>query len=280
MKNWELIIFNSLTYPKKVNKGIQILFVIFLVSCQQKTEEKNNIVQKNSSKDSSSSHLVEPKKKLPILPLKIDYNYKANKKQTPWQGNLIESAQWTDARGENVLIISELPQYFWEEVKPQYKKLLKDIDDTEVAELFAYHYIYNNDMKKWKAYWVLNDLKFSCCDVYMNYLPGSLKISDLDNNGKAESVFAYYSSGGTQSIDLNYYGKLILHVDSAKYSIKSMIGLLRNREDLDTKKYYSKNFKELNEQLKEFAESSWTRTNVIRDSMDKDVQKEWAEWNK
>ncbi|MEY3751860.1 MAG: hypothetical protein RLZZ354_402, partial [Pseudomonadota bacterium] len=78
---------------------------------------------------------------------------------------------------------------------------------------------------------------------------------------------------------LNYSGKLILHLDSSKYSIKTIIGLYRNREDLDTKKKYSKNFKELKDPFKQYAESMWTRTNVIRDSMDREIQKEWFESN-
>jgi len=278
MKNWELIICNFLIYWKKVNKSIQLLFVLFLVSCQPQTEQKTAIpekAQKESAEKKSEKSIIDR----PTFQLAVDYNFKVNKKQTPWQGDLIESAYWTDYRGENIVIISELPQYFWEEKKPQYRKLEKDLDDTEVAELFAYHYIYNKKLKKWKAYWVLNDLKFFCCDVYMNYLPGSLKISDLDSNGKAESVFSYYSCAGTQALDLNYNGKLILHVDSAKYSLKSMIGLYHVREDLDTKKYYSKNFKELDEPFRKYAENMWTRTNVIRDSMDRDIQKKWSQPN-
>ena len=257
-------------------KRIKILLLASVIfGCTQQQKLKTDS-QDSSIVDSVSSVVSTPKPDQ-VFYESLQYNYIPELKLKLWEGKMQESAYWKDQRGENILIISELPQYFWKELKPQMAKLGGDDDNSEVAELFAYHYIYDQKESKWKLYWSLNDFQFSCCDVQMSYLPGSLKITDLDSNGKAESVFTYHTTVGTQSMDLNYDGKLMLHVDSTKYSVKGLVGLFRNRVDPTAKNQYSENFSKSNPSYKTYAENMWKRSLAIRDSMDEIIKKQWPQ---
>lgn len=123
-------------------------------------------------------------------------------------------------RGNNIIIISYRPPYNWKEENPSMAKFAPDDDySTEITELFAYHYVYNNDLQKWKAYWTLHDFEFGSSGVGMDYQPKSLDISDRDNDGNAESSFFYTIRGGTSRNDCYYSAKLIFHPDVTKYKV-------------------------------------------------------------
>jgi len=256
-------------------KQVKTIFIfctlIFLFACTQPPEQKAGLL-----KSITPATLAKSTTTTLWLDKSITYNYTPDSKLTPWQGTFKEAVYWKDKRGENIFIISELPQYFWKEIKPGMRKYVEDKDDSEVAELFAYHYIYNQEIKKWKIYWALNDFRFSNCDVWMKYLPGTLKITDIDENDKGESIFAYYSASCTQTLDLNYHGKLILHIDSLKYSIKGVIGFNRHLEGIAKASEYSENFSQLNRQYKTYFQKMWERTIVIRDSTDLVIKKQWG----
>jgi len=118
----------------------------------------------------------------------VNYSFKPDSKLTPYRGKLVTAANWKDANGENIIIISNRPQYFWKEENPEMGKFVKDKEnDTEIAEIFGYHYIYDTLLKKWKAYWTIHDFDFYCCDIYLEYQPKSLLITDIDSNRKAET---------------------------------------------------------------------------------------------
>ncbi|HET6991844.1 MAG TPA: hypothetical protein VFJ43_10990, partial [Bacteroidia bacterium] len=118
---------------------------------------------------------------------------------------------------------------------------------------------------KWKVLWTLNDFEFGCCDVEMEYTPWTLRISDLDSNGVAESIFTYASSAADGPIDNFWQGKLILHLDTIKYSIKGNLGNQNTSES--NKLIYSKNFDQLPPALKNYGNQMWKRSDAILDSI-------------
>lgn len=202
---------------------VLILTLTLAVSCGNKGSENDNKKNTDSEtkKDDPSEKPAE--EKTGVSDLRFDI--KIDDKQTSFKGKVVASASWNDARGKNILIVSEKPQYFWEEENPSMRKLCKDPEnESEVCELFAFHYIWSEEENKWKKFWTINDFLFGCCDVYMNYQKESLKIEDSDEDGKAETVFFYTIGQGTNSIDRYFKAKLIYHPDDIKLKAEGTTG--------------------------------------------------------
>ncbi|MDQ3111257.1 MAG: hypothetical protein M3R17_15315 [Bacteroidota bacterium] len=199
----------------------------------------------------------------------VNYACTINNDSTPYHGTLKASVCWNDGKGKNVLVIAERPQYFWRDENKAMGKLAPDDESEEVAELFAWHYIYEAKENKWKALWTLNDFIFGCCDVNMEYLPGTLQITDLDTNGVAESIFTYSTSAGTGPIDNPWDGKLMLHVNAEKYSLKGPIGHIASsdQENIPPQPLFSENFVSADPALKKHALEMWNKSTAVRDSI-------------
>ncbi len=193
----------------------------------------------------------------------VQYNCPVDSKQTPYHGTLKTAVSWEDKKGKNILIIAERPQYFWKDENKSIGKYCDDPDDnTEVTELFAWQYVFDAQENKWKSLWTLNDFEFGCCDVEMEYVPYTLRISDLDSNGIAESIFTYASSAGDGPIDDFWQGKLILHSDTLKYSIKGNLG--NKQTDTNNELIYSKNFDQLSPRFKNYGKQMWKYSDSIQ----------------
>lgn len=155
--------------------------------------------------------------------------YRPNIDYTSWEGDLYDAVYWRDARGENAVIISGRPQYFWEEEHPEAEKFFPKGEDketmSELTELFAMHYVLRPGKDKWEVLQSYHDYLFGCCDVWMLYQPASLEVLDADSNGTGETFFMYHQTEGDGMIDHNYLGTLVLVKDSAFYSISNETGL-------------------------------------------------------
>ncbi|MCE3225777.1 MAG: hypothetical protein K0S32_328 [Bacteroidetes bacterium] len=203
--------------------------MVVLISCSEAKREEHS--GKNSGKDSLVVNDV-----LKKSVTNLNYNFTPDKQKTPWQGTLTASVSWEDANGSNIIIFSEIAEYRydWQTLKPSMlkhaEKYLKEEDqvaklsDLGLAEVFAYHYIFNRTEKKWRLYWTLNDFDFSATDIVMTYNKNSLLISDIDSNGVGESLFTYRRSAGTGTMDHFDMVKMILHADSVKYKIAGPSG--------------------------------------------------------
>ncbi len=124
-----------------------------------------------------------------------------------YSGKVVAGAKWDDKNGNNLLIITET-----EEVKQK--------EDFRMKELFAYQFIVNGE--ETKLLWRLNDLIKDCpLDITLSFIPKSLTITDLDNNGIAENTLIYKMSckGDVSPDDM----KLIMHEAETKYAIRGMM---------------------------------------------------------
>ncbi len=148
-------------------------------------------------------------------------DYRPNIDLTPWEGNLSDALYWTDSRGENVLVISALPQYFWADEKPAFgKKLTAEQDPetySEVAEIFARHYVLRAGEAKWVLKYEYSDFIVGCCDVWLEYQKKSLGVHDADSNGTGEVIFMYHETEGDGKIGNLWTGSMVLLSDSAHY---------------------------------------------------------------
>lgn len=255
-----------------------IAIVLFLgISCSnENSESKNNGAEnENASRDEQLENVSTDAPELKDLKFDVDID----SKETSFKGEIVASASWKDGRGKNILIISEKPQYFWKEENPSMGKLCKDPEnESEVCELFAFHYIWSEDENKWKAYWTINDFLFGCCDVYMNYQKGSLKIEDSDKDGNAETVFFYTIGAGTNSIDRYFQAKLMYHTDETKLKAEGTTGAGKamfesteyNGKPVETK--YS-GFTGPYEKYKTIAEKYWNECNERQLKIDEQYHK-------
>lgn len=148
---------------------------------------------------------------------------------TPWNGDLADAIYWRDSRGENIVIVSVKPQYFWAEENPAAKAFFpKDEDEetlSELTEVFARHYILKAGEEKWTEFYAYYDYLFGCCDVYMAYQPKSLQVADADSNGVGEALFMYHETEGDGMMSHSYTGTLLLMLDSAVYFVRDETGL-------------------------------------------------------
>jgi hypothetical protein len=175
------------------------------------------------------------------------------KSETNYFGALVRGVEWKDKRGMNRLIISETDDdYNWQKEAPWMKKVAdsQHPESEKLVDIFAYHYIFDSEKNKWRAYWTLHDYKFSCCDVYIDYQPGSLIIEDIDHDGKAESSFAYIFPAFN---DRRYPTKLILHADSNKIKAEGITGIEKDMYGENPKDEFSGKL------LRNFIYLNWTK---------------------
>ena len=96
------------------------------------------------------------------------------------KGKVVDGAHWLDKSGENLLLLTQTG------VIPS----KGSNQDNRSAEVHAYQYV--KSPRGWREQWVLNDFERNCpYDLYAGFLPGSLEVSDLDGDGRAETTFLY-----------------------------------------------------------------------------------------
>lgn len=256
-----------------------LLFAATLFGCSEPRTQKKKYNQTNSD----VVPLAQPQQVVVATtitgPVRIpdpivEYSFIPDPRYTPWPGIRIAQAKWKDLRGVNIIILSVQHQYYWTEKKPELKKYMANEDETEATELHAVHYILVPDSTNWKKYWEYNDVKLSCCNVSFNYLPGTLKVTDIDSNSVLESVFSFHTTEGTQAIDFNYPGKLIYHIDSTLYTVSGTIGLMRTHFNYEHIRF-SPNYNKLGNLYKEYLAKEWEYGVALRDSMDNSLKKLW-----
>lgn len=114
-----------------------------------------------------------------------------------YKGTPVEAASWTDANGDNLVIITEV--------------------DGSNKELYGYHFIM--DGNSGEELWMIQDFVKDCeFDSYLNFVPQSLSITDLDGDGIGESTFLYRM---TCTSDVSPFDlKLMMHESDNKYAIR------------------------------------------------------------
>lgn len=115
-----------------------------------------------------------------------------------YKGKPVEAASWTDSNGDNLVIITE-------------------VNGSANNELYGYHFIMdgNSGEELWKIQDFVKDCEF---DIRLDYVPESLSITDLDDDGIGESTFLYNMSckSDVSPDDL----KLMMHENENKYALR------------------------------------------------------------
>lgn len=133
-------------------------------------------------------------------------------KTITYKGKVISSLKWTDKAGENILVLTNVEAF------KSNKQIANDIDMVNYdAELYAYHYV-----KKGTSYellWKITDFARECpFDILVQFLDNSVEVTDLDNNGIAETWLIYRVACRSDVSPATQ--KLIMHEGEMKYAIR------------------------------------------------------------
>ncbi|TGE05329.1 M949_RS01915 family surface polysaccharide biosynthesis protein [Hymenobacter fodinae] len=127
-------------------------------------------------------------------------------------GKLLEAWRWTDANGQNLLVVFRKG--------PSAEKTTKYTDEEAYVELFARQYVQRAG--SWQELWRLQDAVHNCpFDLWLGPLPGSTSVTDLDDNGQSETTLIYKLTcrSDVSPSDL----KLIMHEGAAKYALRGQM---------------------------------------------------------
>ncbi len=124
-----------------------------------------------------------------------------------YKGKPVAAATWIDANGENVIVITETAV----------SERPGEYDNLQSKELYGYHFIMKGDKSEelWKIQDFVRDCEF---DLRLTYVPESLTITDLDDDGIAESTFLYNMSCKSDVSPDNL--KLMMHENENKYALR------------------------------------------------------------
>jgi hypothetical protein len=163
-----------------------------------------------------------------------------------YNGSIVAMAKWEDKLGANVLFVTETEE--------------QSKDDNRSKELYAYHYTITD--KENKLVWKINDFVKECpVDITLQYMPGSISITDLNENGIAESTFLYkMSCKGDVSSDAM---KLMMHEGEAKYAIRGEMNLIMSGESMQKGKMtVDAAFDKAPKEFLDYAKEQWNKFNT------------------
>ncbi|KAA9331482.1 hypothetical protein F0P96_14670 [Hymenobacter busanensis] len=124
-------------------------------------------------------------------------------------GQLLESRRWTDAAGDNLLVVYR--------TKPATEKH-SEMEGEQHVELFARQYVRPAN-GRYQELWRLQDAVRHCpFDMWLGPLPSSTRITDLDQDGTTETTLVYKLTCRSDVSPSQM--KLIMHEGPAKYALR------------------------------------------------------------
>lgn len=138
-----------------------------------------------------------------------------------FRGTVHGAWQWTDKLGENLLITTVVPPA---PVTPENE----NEEQVSTVELHAFHYIKTGD--SYRLLWMMSDAEKECpFDVSGEFLNDPVVVTDLDNDGVAETTIQYKLA--CRSDVSPAYMKIIIHEDSVKYSLRGLMWIQASEEE-------------------------------------------------
>lgn len=170
------------------------------------------------------------------------------------KGKIIGGKKWSDANGENTLILSTVEPFYPGKVK-------KDEPNGMDAELYATLFVKKNNTIS--ELWKIQDYVRDCpLDIVCMFLPEALTVTDLDGNNIAETTIIYRTacrgdvSPATQ--------KLIMYNGISKLAIRGTTAI--NIAEMKEPSVYTKDaaWKEYPAALLNHAETQWKKFELER----------------
>jgi hypothetical protein len=122
-------------------------------------------------------------------------------------GRVVQALRYTDRTGTYTVLATE--------IAPRPDPALHLQEDDQRADLYAYHYPATGTAPTWQ----LHDFVAECpLDLEAQFLPKSLTVTDLDQNGTAEVWLVYRTTcRGDVSPSTQ---KIIMHEGARKYAVR------------------------------------------------------------
>ncbi len=136
-------------------------------------------------------------------------------KYLDFRGTVVEALKWSDALGENILILSVTGHFKWKDYEENSNKYTLE----DKSELYAYLFQKTKTDKAFKKKWRVYD--YTECfgvDWYTGFIPKATTITDLDKDGITEISMPYVSicRGGMDPGVM----KIILYEEDTKYALR------------------------------------------------------------
>jgi hypothetical protein len=135
----------------------------------------------------------------------------------PHRGGIVAGRRWRDAAGEHTLLLTQtgkLPS------RVRAADLAVEGEPAYDAEVYGYHYTYARGAQdSARLLWRTVDAERGCqFDLYAGHLAEAVSLTDLDEDGLAETTFLYTMSCRSDVSPATR--KLIMHEGRAKYAIR------------------------------------------------------------
>ncbi len=129
------------------------------------------------------------------------------------RGEFQGARRWTDRTGDNIVLLTRTREVVVERGEQ---------DPAKSREIYAYHYV--RQSAGWRLLWQTRDYVSGCeFDLVLHFAPGSLRVTDVDRDGIAETSYVYFA---TCTSDVSPSSlKVILHEGAAKYGIRGTTDL-------------------------------------------------------
>jgi hypothetical protein len=183
--------------------ALVILLFNFLTGCSREKEVSHSSTEQKTETIPAPSiqKFASDSTRVKISGLTYDVNNLPD--GIKYQGKVVAGARWEDKNGSNILVITETKQTLSGEKKEK--------------ELFGYHFM-DKEMGP-ELLWKINDFVKDCeFDITLEFVTGSLTITDLNKDGVAESTFLYKMSCRSD-VSPNVL-KLLMHEGNKKYAMR------------------------------------------------------------
>jgi hypothetical protein len=177
---------------------------------------------------------------------------KLDKSQLPagikYAGKLKNAIRWADKSGDNIVVTAETGKY----VNPKFSHEEEGRD----AELFAYHFITGDSLQQiWKVYDFIKDCPV---DIEAEFLPNTLQVTDLNNDGIGEVWIMYKTvcHGDVSPSDM----KIIMYQGKQKFAMRGHNKVKLSEKDYDGGEYkFDDAFIAAPAAFREFAIKLWNK---------------------
>ena len=189
-----------------------------LFSCgllkKKTSEDKSRAVEEKKTEQSNSVNKDSDVERKPAAITEVEMLVFDKSNLPPgikYDGNVVTGKRWNDKNGENILILTK--------TNLKEKKVRKSgYEETDLeCELYGYHYVSSGG--SYSLLWKIQDFVKECWfDLTLDFIPGSLSITDLNENGIAESTFLYKMSCRSDVSPSEL--KLMMHENDVKYALR------------------------------------------------------------
>ena len=192
--------------------------VMTLFSCgllkKKTSEDKSRAVEEKKTEQSNSVNKDSDVERKPAAITEVEMLIFDKSNLPPaikYDGNVVTGKRWNDKNGENILILTK--------TNLKEKKVRKSgFEETDLeCELYGYHYVSSGG--SYSLLWKIQDFVKECWfDLTLDFIPGSLSITDLNEDGIAESTFLYKMSCRSDVSPSEL--KLMMHENDVKYALR------------------------------------------------------------